>query len=134
MHVGKKLWSLVALGVLVAGFLIYRYLLSSMTLFDCQHHVLSEAASPDGQYVATVSERNCGAVTDYYRVVSIRPREVPFDGENTRSWIFSDEHQPEIKAVWSGKRQLTVLYSSNTGRQKEVKQWNDVVVTALQSH
>ena len=134
MHVGKKLWSLVALGVLVAGFLIYRYLLPSMTLFDCQHRVLSEAASPDGQYVATVSERNCGAVTDYYRVVSIRPREAPFDGENTRSWVFADERRPQIEAVWSGKRQLTVLYSSTTGKQKEVKQWKDVVVTALQSH
>jgi len=134
MHVGKKLWSLVALGLLVAGVLIYRYLLPSMTLFDCQHSVLSEAVSPDGQYVATVSERNCGAVTDYYRVVSIRPHEATFDGENTRSWVFVDEHKPELKAVWSGKRQLTVLYSSTTGRQKEVKQWKDVVVTTLQSH
>src|SRR5213080_201051 len=96
MHVRKKLWPIIALGVLVGGFLIYRYMLSSMALFECRHSVLSEQASADGQYVATVSERSCGAVTDYSRVVSIRPRGTPFDGENTESWVFVISHQPEI--------------------------------------
>jgi len=134
MHVRKELWPVIALGVLVAGFLVYRYMLSSMALFECAHRVLSEEASPDGQYVATVSERNCGAVTAYSRVVSIRRREAPFEGENTESWVFVISDQPEVKAVWSGTRQLTILHSATAGKQKEAERWRDVVIMTRESY
>jgi len=134
MHGRKKLWSLVLLGVLVVGFFGYRYLLSSMLSFDCVHRVLSEAASPDGQYIATVSERGCGAVTHDYRVVSIRRRGTQFDGENYKSWVFWMENHPEIKADWSGQRQLNVLYATTTGKKVEIANWEDVTITSRVPH
>jgi|SRR5580658_4867222 hypothetical protein len=134
MHGWKKLWPLVALGVLVAGFFGYRYVLSSMLSFDCVHRVLSETASPDGQYIATVSERGCGAVAHDYRVVSVRRRGTQFDGENKKSWVFWMENHPEIKADWSGQRQLSVLYSSTTGKKGEIAGWEDVTITSKSSH
>ena len=88
MHVRKTLWPLVALGVLAVGFFVYQYVLSSALSFKCVHRVLSESASPDGQVVATVSERACGAVTHDYRVVTLRRRGARFDGEERKSWVF----------------------------------------------
>ena|SRR5579862_6336062 len=42
MFVRKKLWPVIVLGVLVAGYLAYRYLLTTMTMFNCNYNVLSE--------------------------------------------------------------------------------------------
>jgi hypothetical protein len=134
MHLRKKWWPLVVFGVLAAGFFVYLYVLSSALSFNCVHRVLSEAPSPDGRYVATVSERGCGATTRDYRVVSIRRMGSRFDGENHKSWIFWMENQPEIKADWPGKRQLTVTYSATTGKKVEVPRWKDVVITSRETY
>jgi len=134
MHVNKKLWPLVVLGVLDAGFFVYQYVLSSMISFDCVHRVLSETVSPDGRYVATVSERGCGATTPDYRVVSIRRQGTRFKGENQQSWVFWIENHPELKAEWSGQRQLTVLYGTAIGKKVEVARWKDVAITSRESY
>jgi hypothetical protein len=133
MRVKKKLWPVVALGVLVAGLCVYQYVVSSMLSFDCVHDVLSEAASPDEQYLATISERRCGATTHDYRVVSLRHRGARFDGEDHKSWVFWMENNPEIKANWSGRRQLTVLYPAAMGKRVEVGHWKDVAIAGQES-
>src|SRR5882672_5505857 len=134
MHFRKKWWPLVVFGVLTAGLFVYQYVLSSALSFNCVHRVLSEAASPDGRYVATVSERGCGVTTRNYRVVSIRRKGSRFDGENHQSWILWMENQPEIKADWPGERQLTVTYSATTGKKVEVPRWKDVVITSRETY
>lgn len=128
MRVEKKWWPLIAVGTLVAGIVAYQYTRSSMLSFDCIHRVLSEAASPDGDYVATISERSCGAVTHDYRVVSIRRRRNRFKGEDHKAWVFWMEYQPEIKVSWSGQRQLAVFYPAATGKKVEVERWQDVTI------
>jgi hypothetical protein len=134
MHVRKALWPLVALGVLVLGLFVYQYALSSMFSFNCVHRVVSEAMSPDGRYVATVSERGCGAVTRDYRVVSIRRQGTPFKGEDHQSWVFWMENDPEVKANWSGQRELTVLYQARAGKKLEVTHWEDVAIASRATH
>lgn len=62
------MWFLIAVAMLIAALYVYRYPLMNLVFvhsIGCSHSVLSEAASPDGQYIATVFERNCGAVTPY---------------------------------------------------------------------
>jgi hypothetical protein len=134
MHVRKALWPLVALGVLILGLFVYQYVLSSMFSFNCVHRVVSEATSPDGRYVATVSERGCGAVTHDYRVVSIRRQGTPFKGEDHRSWVFWMENDPEIKVDWSGQRQLTVVYQATAGKKLEVTRWGDLAITSRETN
>jgi hypothetical protein len=134
LHIEKKWWSLIAMGTLIVGFVGYRYATSSMFNFDCVHRVLSDAESPDGKFVATTSERTCGAVTHDYRVVSIRRKGAPFKGEDLKAWVFWMEYQPEIKANWSGQRQLTVFYPAATGKRIEVEGWQDITIVSRESN
>jgi hypothetical protein len=131
MFVRKKLWPVIVLGVLVAGYLAYRYLLTTMTMFNCNYNVLSEQASPDGRYISTVSERECGATTTYSRVVSVRLRGAAFDGDDATSWAFVISDQPKVTASWSGKRQLTILPNASGGTQ-ERQRWQDVSIEVRQ--
>ncbi|MEK6280524.1 MAG: hypothetical protein AABN95_09255 [Acidobacteriota bacterium] len=39
---------------------------------SCENTVRSEIKSPDGKYVVTLFERNCGATTDFSTIVSLR--------------------------------------------------------------
>jgi hypothetical protein len=104
--------------------------------FGCSHIILSEATSPDGQYVATVFERNCGAVTPYTRVVSIRHRRSRFDDEDDRAWVFVMKDQPTIQIRWSGQRHLSVTSEgySRTSREQRLKTalWEDVEIVQEQ--
>jgi hypothetical protein len=133
MRVKWKLWLAFALLALVAAFFAFHYILSSTLSFDCAHRVLSGASSPDGQYIVTVSERSCGAVTHDYRIVSLRRRGSRFDGEDRKSWVFWMENNPEIKVYWPERRQLTILYPSAVGKRVGVGRWEDVAVASRES-
>ena len=131
----KWMWLLIGFAVLVAILFVYRYPLMNLVFvhsMGCSHSVLSEATSPDGQYIATVFERNCGAVTPYTRVVSIRHRESRFDGEDDRAWVFVIKDQPTIQIRWSGQEQLSVATDgySRTPREQRLKtaRWENVEV------
>jgi hypothetical protein len=132
MRLKKKLWITILATSVIAGCLLYFYARSSVLSFECGHSVLSESASPDGQYVATVFERNCGAMTPYTRIVSIRRGRSTFDGEDNRSWVFVVKDQPTIRVSWSGPRQLIVETDgySRTPREQRLKlsHWEDVAV------
>jgi len=135
MQIKARTWFLVGFATVITTLFIYRYPLMNLGfvhLFSCSHRVLSEVSSPDARYVATVSERNCGAVTPYIRVVSIRRRGNPFDGEDDRSWVFVMKDQPTIQIRWSGQRRLSVGSEgySRTSREQALKtaRWEDVEV------
>jgi len=135
MQIKARTWFLVGFATVITTLFIYRYPLMNLGfvhLFSCSHRVLSEVSSPDARYVATVSERNCGAVTPYTRVVSIRRRGSPFDGEDDRTWVFVMKDQPTIQVRWSGQRRLSVGSEgySRTSREQALKtaRWEDVEV------
>jgi len=98
---------LIGFAVLIAIVFIYRYPLMNLVFvhsIGCSHSVLSEAMSPDGQYIATAFERNCGAVTPYTRVVSIRHRGKPILMAKMTVLGFSViVDQPTIQIRWSAK-------------------------------
>lgn len=50
---------------------------------DCTDAMKAEARSPDGRYVATVFERDCGATTDFSTHVGIR--------KNDKLMMFSEQ-------------------------------------------
>lgn len=132
MHGKKKLWIIIFLSSVVVGCVLYYCARSSVLSFECGHSILSESASPDGRYLVTVFERNCGAMTPYTRVVSIRQAGNRFDGEDDRSWVFALKDQPTIKLSWSGQRQLIVETDgySRTKREQRLKlaRWEDVTI------
>jgi hypothetical protein len=100
-----------------------------MFSLECKHEILSEKISPDSLYVSTVSERRCGAVARDYEIVSIRPRENKFKGEDKKAWVFWIEGRPRLEMAWSSPKSLTVLYESTMGKKKEIDVWKDVGIT-----
>jgi hypothetical protein len=136
MQIKNKMWFLIGFSVLIAGLFVYRYPLMNLVFvsssMDCSYSVLSEVTSPDGQYIATAFERNCGAVTPYTRVVSVRHRESRFDGGDDHAWVFVTKDQPTIQIRWSSQRQLSVTtdgYSRTPREQRlEKARWEDVEI------
>lgn len=135
MQIKGKIWFLIGFAVLIAALFVYRYPLRNLVFvysIDCNYSVLSQVTSPDGQYIATAFERNCGAVTPYSRVVSIRRREGRFDGEDDHAWVFVTKDQPTIQIRWSSQRQLSVATDgySRTPREQRLQKarWEDVEI------
>lgn len=135
MQIKRKVWFLSGLVVLVCVLFVYRYMLMSLVFvrsMDCSHSIISEATSPDGKYIATVFERNCGAVTPFARVVSLRRREHRFNGEDDRTWVFVTKDQPTIEIRWSGEKQLNVAtegYSRTpTDQRLKMAHWENVEI------
>jgi Family of unknown function (DUF5412) len=122
------LWgvALSALAVLAVG--LFYYARSLAVFSGCENDVLAESTSPDGAYVATVFERNCGATTPYYRVVSLRPRTSGFDPEEKGAWVFEVRNRPEVKVAWTGARQLSIMHSSVGEITLELDHWKDVEI------
>ena len=130
MRVATKVASCGVVLVIVAGvvFLGYNYVMSSILLSDCGNRILNEVPSPDGAYVATLFERNCGATTPYYRVVNLRSAGSKFDPEMKDDWIVQAEHQPEIVLRWDDARHLSVRSDWSDESPSPRASWRDVTV------
>ena len=130
MRVATKVASCGVVLVIVAGvvFLGYNYVMSSILLSDCGNRILNEVPSPDGAYVATLFERNCGATTPYYRVVNLRSAGSKFDPEMKDDWIVQAEHQPEIVLRWDDARHLSVRSDWSDESPSPRASWRDVTI------
>jgi hypothetical protein len=130
--VQKKLWIVILAGSLIVGGSIYYYAATNFLSFDCASSVLSETSSPDGRYISTVFERNCGATSPYLRIVNLRPKGTPLRVENDSSSVFATEGQPNVEVNWTGPRQLVVVthgYSRVPNEQRlKAAHWKDVAV------
>jgi hypothetical protein len=132
MQTKKKLWLLILCGSLLIGIAAYYYVRLSALSFTCSASVLSEAISPDGKYIATVFERNCGATSPFVRTVTVRSKGTRFQAEDENAWVFVTEDQPKVGITWSDTRQLTIVadgYSHTPGdRRLKTAHWNDVSI------
>jgi hypothetical protein len=77
-----------------------------LTGCGCSNKFIAGADSPDGTLRATVFERDCGATTDFSRIVSISGKEEDFNREN--SFVFVVKGEKDIQLQWTGRRQLSV--------------------------
>lgn len=114
------LTSLTALGwaVLAAG-----------CTFECHTEVVREVASPDGAYVATVFERDCGATTDYARIVAVRKKKERFRGDRSDD-VFVIRGREEVDVNWENNRHLVIVRPRRTDAIfKQLASWNEVQVS-----
>src|SRR4029077_7661185 len=109
MQTKKKLSLLILGGSLIIGVSGYYYVRSSSLSLSCSSSTLSEAVSPDGKYIATVFERNCGTTSPFIRTVSVRPKGTRFQTEDQSAWVFATEDQPNVGIRWAGPRQLLIV-------------------------
>lgn len=72
----------------------------------CSDRIIAESRSPNGEYVATLFERDCGATADFSRMVSIRPSNSGFVADNGR--VFVVKGQPMIYLAWTSGQSLRI--------------------------
>jgi len=125
----KKIYFGIAAGLVlvIVCVLGYRYWRSSTVSFDCDNDTLREVSSPDGKYVATVFERNCGATTPYYTIVALRLVGTKLNADRHEDWVFVIKRQSEVQLTWRDVHHLEVLSSESDPN--VLKLWKDVEIT-----
>lgn len=106
-------------------------MLAGCSGFFCSDDVIQEVVSPDGKFVATVFERNCGATTPYLRIVSLRVAKNSFDAEAYNNWVFKINGQPKVQIVWSDFDKLSITYSGGGGAPTLIESWKEVKINYL---
>jgi len=120
----------IAIGVMVAvalAVLGYVYWMNTATLFACGNVVKKEVPSKDSVYVAAYFEQNCGATSDYTSIVSLRRREVRFNGDKDEA-ILVIRGQCPVEMAWN-ERVLSVSYAKSCDLAKRVASWRDVTIS-----
>lgn len=92
----------------------------------CDVELLSEKTSPDGQYVATVFERNCGATTPFVRVVSLRHTGSEFMPEKNDDWVFTIHGRSSIDLSWIESTELRIFYSATGDNPTQRAKWGKI--------
>ncbi|MCY7339211.1 MAG: hypothetical protein LH465_04565 [Sphingomonas bacterium] len=67
----------------------------------CKNTIVSKAKSPDGEHIAVLFQRGCGATTGFSTQVSIlAPDEATSGGGNT--FVADDDHGAAAVGAWGG--------------------------------
>jgi hypothetical protein len=94
----------------------------------CSNDIIKEQSSPDGRYIATLFERDCGATTPYYRIVSLRRATTPFNPKKD-DWVFIITEQPDILISWAKADALSISYSGYGEEPRFlVGSWNNIKI------
>ena len=118
--VGILGFAIIAVSIAVIGFFHFSRL--------CGEEMVSAKTSPDGQYVAVLMTRNCGATTDDIAHINLRPagadfRPGFFDGTVTDGEVFTSSKYSGDRFCWSKPHKLSIGYPQVT-----TLQWRDVKV------
>lgn len=103
----------------------------SQSLFQCGNAVNEETESPDGRYVVTVFERDCGATTDFATIVSVRRAWRTFDPDDDTA-LFVASGQLQISASWTSGTSLSIELPEDLSPEREFKRvesWKSVQIT-----
>lgn len=77
----------------------------------CGNEIINEAAAPDNKHIATVFERNCGATTDYSRIVAVRAVDQQFMPDNADQYVLTVSGRYPISISWTDSTQLQIAMS-----------------------
>ena len=95
----------------------------------CSNDLISESISPDGKYVASAFERNCGATTPHVQVISLRLSNTRLNPEKHDDWVFTIHGQSKIDLYWESARKLKISYSGTGDNPTQRVSWQDVAIS-----
>ena len=95
----------------------------------CGNELVCEVASPDGRYIASLFERDCGATTPQISVVNLRLSDAEYAPEEIDDWIFTIHGQSDVKVSWVVDGQLKIKYSRTGDKPTQRLKWRDVSVS-----
>ena len=122
-----KVIVLILIGLASVGTVVVALLLAS----DCEDTIKIEAKSPDGKYLATYYERDCGATTDFSTIVQLRDSSASFEGDALGSVIVKGQHKLDL--VWDDNRKLRLQCHDCRAEDifKQEKTWKDIDISFL---
>lgn len=95
----------------------------------CDVESISESKSPNGEYVANVFERNCGATTPYVRVVSLRHADSEFAPDEDDDWVFTIHGQSDVHVSWIKNTEVQISYSATGDTPTQRTKWEKVIIS-----
>lgn len=124
----RRACSLLLFAVLGSTFSGCAFLLRS----SCGNTVKSEVRSPDGKYIATLFERDCGATTDFSTIVSIRESSTEFKPDDLG--VFVVKGQPKIDLAWDGEAGLRLHCKACRAEEifRQQRAWKDINISFQQ--
>jgi hypothetical protein len=133
----RKSWRAIAYGVaalsvLAASLSMMLFIFSGM----CGRYDYTEMASPDGEYIARVSEEDCGAMDSFHTRVNLWKRgTVHCSTHGKATAVFNSSDAPNfVELKWLGPNSLTILYPDRpSGPEKFscVRQMQSVQITCV---
>ena len=94
----------------------------------CSVEPISRNKSPNGEYIANVFERDCGATTPYVRVVSLQDTDSEFTPEEVKNWVFTIHGQSDIHVSWISKNELQISFSFTGDTPTQRFSWRNVTI------
>lgn len=104
-------------------------LLSACNGSICSNEIRDEKASPDGKYIATFFERNCGATTPYVQVISLRSSSIKFNSENYNDWVFTIHGKSDIEMYWEGIYKLQISFTQTSDKPTQRLKWREITIS-----
>jgi hypothetical protein len=116
--------------MLIIGALVSLLLALTGCTLDCGHELVKEVQSPDGKYIASVFDSDCGATTPFSRQVLLRKGGTVFSGDHQEDVVFRVKGKRNIEAQWVDGEHLRIRRSPNKDDIfKESGEWHGVKVT-----
>jgi hypothetical protein len=102
----------------------------------CSDEIVSESASPDRQWVATIMQRRCGEESAFVIHVNLRSanrsiRHGFFSGKAEEAEVFSIEQDAtalHLNLVWDSPSQLTIHCRGCANASNKQERWNGVLI------
>lgn len=97
----------------VVNYLIIIFILISLLsgCSECNNEIIKKENSPDGNFVAVIFIRDCGATTDFSYQVSILNKDSQMN--NLKGNVFITENVEITSVKWNSIEELTITYKSN---------------------
>jgi len=103
---------------------------------QCSGEVVSESASPNLQWVASIMQRRCGEEEPFVTHINLRPTARPirygfFSGKAQDGEIFSIEQDADalhLDLVWNSSDQLTIHCGDCVNARNKQARWGSVSI------
>lgn len=118
-----------AINMLRIYFLFLLFLLAACNRSICSNEIIDEKVSPNGKYIASFFERNCGATTPYVQVISLRPSNKKYNSENYNDWVFTIHGKSDVKMYWEDNYKLQISFSQTSDNPTQRTQWQEITIS-----
>jgi len=94
----------------------------------CEDTIKGETRSPNGKYIATVFERNCGATAPFVTYVNLRASSAKFNSDE--GIVLVVKGQPKIHLSWKDSTSLQIECPECNSSEiyEQQKSWNGVQI------